>query len=192
MPCNKCGVEYPADLPYQEKVQHEANCSGVFGFKYVHRFVGEEEMKHIYQIRRQTASANGISKLESPPAKNVRDAWGKILTTQMEAFTNSSTMGNMLQTHTMTRFGGGGIGQGQTLVSFATDVEKLVESTDPSVQTICKNAPYIISILIPNSSSLDGASDLSKEETEVVVRNMAQPLAMLLSKITPNPYKSTN
>lgn len=191
MPCSKCGVVYPPDVSFEERAAHEAGCSGIFKYKYIHRFIGMEEMKHINQIRQKTAADSGINKLTAPPDKHVRDKWGPVLSAQMNAFVNNTGMGNALQQHTMTRFGGGRIGQGQPLVSFATSVEKLVASTDPSVQTICKSAPYIITILVPNDSCLPGASDLSKKETEVVVCNAIEPLAMLLAKVTPNPYTSS-
>lgn len=98
--------------------------------------------------------------------------------------------GNIVHDHTMAESGGGRIGGNQKLISFTSDENKLIVSTDDAVQRIVHGADYILTFEIPVNVAIEAPSDLSVSEGEVLVSNDKKALAACLIDWRINNYRN--
>jgi hypothetical protein len=170
-----------AKLTWSNQMPKTATVERVVTMKKVYRFVGLEEAK---TLRKEAKSA--MDQQKTP------EALGRLLSGQVQLWTadpDRTGFGRELQDHTFTDEGGGCLGGWQMLVSFTDDIDKLKGSTDDKVQSIVRNAPYLIEFEVPNDAVIPGASELSDSEGEVVGPNNLA-FAGLMTKFSVNPFLS--
>lgn len=152
-------------------------------YRLVYRFIGEAELQRLQFAQRDARGEGGEAAALRIGAREVRHQ------RQFENAILAEDWAEELHTHTMTAFGGGAIGGGQQLVSMCEDVDRLAVSTDPQVQVIVRNAPYIVMFQIRRDAIIAAASPLSQNETELITVNDLAALGAMMVDVRRNPYR---
>lgn len=152
-------------------------------FRIVHRFVGEQEKQKLQQFQAASRGPGAGPQHSQAMADALTERMGEI---------TAQDFAEVLHTHTMTPVGGGPVGGNQPLVSMTSNIRALRQSTDPGVQNIVQNAPFIASFSVPRGAAVGAPSDLSRHEREVVVPNDSQALPAMMFDVRENPYRAAH
>lgn len=144
------------------------------GRRLLYRFMGTKEYNDWYTLVQQTEWTKEIA-IKADQA----------LKMAMVTMLMDPSFGAKLYDFTMAARGGGRNGK---FLATTSDLNKLLCSTDDAVQNIIQGAEYVMIFSVPKEACIDGASDLSKSEGEVLVPNLPKALCYMVWKKSTNPY----